>query len=186
MPSKLSAQAFTDVSLFQGLAESAVTKILAACDDVSFAENEIIFRAGDISTALFVLTEGEVDVLLDAPHHLETPIARLAAKSVFGESSFFGGGAHHATLRCVTPVQAIRLDRAAFDSLIAENCTAALRIGTNAAIVLAIRLQAADQRIAQELQEEQDARIKVALQKFHQSLVNSFSGSAPTGFMHTA
>lgn len=183
MPSKVAPQELADLNLFQGLSEDAVQKILGECNDVTFAEGDAIFHAGENSSSLYILMKGDVEVRLHAPHHLETAIAKLSAKSVFGESSFFGGGPHHATIQCVTPVEAIQLDRAAFDNLIAQNCTATLRLGTNVAIILAVRLQAADQRIAKELQEEQDVRIKVALRRFHESLVHSFSG--PPGFVHT-
>jgi CRP-like cAMP-binding protein len=157
-------------------------QFLEVSNDARFAANDVIFRAGENDAVIYILLKGQVVVVMDAPEHRETVLARIEPRAAFGESSFFGGGPHHATVRCVTPVEAIRLDRAAFARLAAINSPVALRLGMNAAVILAVLLQAADQRISAVIHEEQDVRVKAALRRFHESLTHTYA--SPSAFIH--
>ena len=92
-----------------------------------------------------------MEIDLDVPKLGERVLAQLDSSSVFGEMSFFHPAPHAATAKCLTAARIMRLPRAQFDALAAENPHLALRITTNAAEILAARLHQTDEWIAETL-----------------------------------
>jgi hypothetical protein len=86
---------------------------------VAVREGEIVFRAGDAAGPLFVVLEGQVELVV--PGEADRVVAVCAAGDVFGERSCFGGGAREVTARARTSVRAVRLDRDALASVSAED-----------------------------------------------------------------
>jgi CRP-like cAMP-binding protein len=168
MPSQFSPEKLRSSEIFRNFTDAEIRQLLAACSDVQFASGAVIYEAGTVHRALYFLTDGNVELGLSAPALTETVVATLSAMAVFGEASFFHNAPHSVTARCRTDATAIRLERTAFDQLIGANSTAALRLGANAADILAARLQQTDQWIAELLQAHQDAKIHESWRRFRE------------------
>ena len=96
-------------------------------------------------------------------------IMQIGERDVFGESSFFSGGAHAADAAAVADVEVLAVPRAGFDELLQASRPVAWKIAMNAAGILGVRLQETDDWLAELLQEEEDARIAQSWQRFREN-----------------
>lgn len=106
-----------DYEFFSNGTEEEWGKLLACTEMQLFDAGDIVMRKGDEGSALYLLTEGTLEVV--APGHPGAP--RLwEATTIFGERSFLDGLPRSVTLRALTAGEMLRLGRAAFDSLCAR------------------------------------------------------------------
>jgi len=79
--------------VFLGLDDSDLDKIAAlpSCREVSYQAGEVIIRAGDEAKFLYVLKEGEVDVVMAVPTKSEQ--AKKVVIDVITKGGFFGWSA---------------------------------------------------------------------------------------------
>ncbi|HVX64255.1 MAG TPA: cyclic nucleotide-binding domain-containing protein [Pirellulales bacterium] len=181
MPAPLSPELLQGVSLFDGLSASERQTLLEHFEELSLAGGETLFNVGDVGPALYVLLEGAVEIIIDAPGGQEALVTAIEPQGVFGESSFFHPAPHNATARCRVDSRLLRLPRPAYEKLLEQGATAAFRIGTKAAELLAARLQATDHWVSLLLGEEQQA-ITASWRRFRDGLGGSFE--FPHGFIH--
>ena len=104
-----------------------------------------LVQAGEQDRALYLLTEGTVGVRLPRD---EGAFKTIDAPSVLGELAFFDGRPRSATLDAVTDVEVVRLDVAAFDSLLEHEPELAHAMLRDLARILALRLRMASEVIA--------------------------------------
>ena len=104
-----------------------------------------LVQAGEQDRALYLLTEGTVGVRLPRD---EGAFKTIDAPSVLGELAFFDGRPRSATLDAVTDVEVVRLDTAAFDSLLEHEPQLAHAMLRDLARILALRLRMASEVIA--------------------------------------
>ncbi len=104
-----------------------------------------LVQAGEEDRALYLLTEGTVGVRLPRD---EGAFKTIDAPSVLGELAFFDGRPRSATLDAVTDVEVVRLDTAAFDSLLEHEPALAHAMLRDLARILALRLRMASEVIA--------------------------------------
>jgi NADH dehydrogenase len=85
-----------------------------------FEAGEVVFREGDRGDWLYVVLDGEVEVVQSVPGRGEVPLARLGQGECFGEISLVSDRPRSATVRSVTAVNLLAVDRDAFQSLFAS------------------------------------------------------------------
>ena len=105
-----------------------------------------LVQAGEQDRALYLLTEGTVGVRLPRD---EGAFKTIEAPSVLGELAFFDAEPRSATLDAVTDVEVVRLDVAAFESLLADAPELASAMLRDLARILALRLRMASEVIAE-------------------------------------
>ena len=81
--------------------------------EVSYEAGEVIFREGDSAEAVYLLRDGEVEVLRRSDGD-EVRIAVIGEGELFGEISVIRGEARSTTLRAICPARAVEIPRAAF------------------------------------------------------------------------
>jgi CRP/FNR family cyclic AMP-dependent transcriptional regulator len=104
-----------------------------------------LVQAGEQDRALYLLTEGTVGVRLPRD---EGAFKTIDAPSVLGELAFFDANPRSATLDALTDVEVVRLDVAAFDSLLEHEPELANTMLRDLARILALRLRMASEVIA--------------------------------------
>jgi CRP/FNR family transcriptional regulator, cyclic AMP receptor protein len=104
-----------------------------------------LVQAGELDRALYLLTEGTVGVRLPRD---EGAFKTIDAPSVLGELAFFDANPRSATLDALTDVEVVRLDFAAFDSLLEHEPELANAMLRDLARILALRLRMASEVIA--------------------------------------
>lgn len=96
----------------------------------------VIVREGQCGTGMYVILEGEVQVL-----HGEDEVAVLGERDFFGEMSVLDGEARSATVRAATQVRLLRLERADLLSLMEENSAIGIAVAQSLAQRLRLRLE---------------------------------------------
>src|SRR5262245_10115730 len=85
-----------------------------------FEQEEIIFRQGDRGDRLYVIVNGEVDILREDPGGQPVVLARMGPGDCFGEMALVSDRPRTATARSVSPLNVLTPDRAAFHELFAH------------------------------------------------------------------
>jgi NADH dehydrogenase len=84
-----------------------------------FEPGQVIFREGDRGDWLYVITEGEVEVLKTVPGGGEQPVRRLGVGECFGEIALVSDMARSATVRAISATNVLAVDREAFQAMFA-------------------------------------------------------------------
>jgi len=82
-----------------------------------FKAGEVVFRQGDYPDRLYVIGEGEVEVIREAPGQPEVVLTRLGKDQFFGEIGILSDSPRTATVRAVTDLTALSIHRNYFTSL---------------------------------------------------------------------
>ncbi|HTQ04054.1 MAG TPA: mechanosensitive ion channel family protein [Polyangiaceae bacterium] len=110
--------ALRGVALFSNLSAEELTRLAESVKRAPFAAGEVITREGAQAHWLYVLTSGEVDVLIGAAD-AERHVASLEAPAFFGEMALTTGAAREATVVAKSAAECLRVDRDDFRALVA-------------------------------------------------------------------
>lgn len=110
-----------------------------------FEPGDAVVTAGARDQSLYLVLEGQLEVLADRGRRGHRRLASISAGSVIGELSFFDGGTRSALVRAVTPAVLAELSPAEFDALAMASPDLARRLLFDLGRILAQRLRAAQQ-----------------------------------------
>ena len=110
-----------------------------------FGPGDVVVTVGALDQSLYLVLEGQLEVLAEHGRRRYRRIALVDAGSVIGELSFFDGGARSALVRAVTPAVLAELSPAEFDSLAVADPALARRLLFDLGRILAQRLRLAQQ-----------------------------------------
>ena len=123
------------VPLFQGLSTRELREVRRAAEDVEFPEGATIVTEGLLASDFYLVLNGQAEVVIR-----ERRRRVLGPGDYFGEMSVLDGGPRSATVRAITRVTALRLDRPAFLRLLDREGS----IGRKILLVMSERLRAAE------------------------------------------
>jgi CRP/FNR family transcriptional regulator, cyclic AMP receptor protein len=112
-----------------------------------FKPGDAVLTAGARDRSLYLVLEGELEVLAEHGRRGYGLIASVEAGSVIGELSFFDGAARSALVRAVTSAVLAELSPAGFDALALANPVLARRLLFDLGRILAQRLRAAQRTL---------------------------------------
>jgi small-conductance mechanosensitive channel len=110
--------ALRGVEIFARLSAEELRALADRLVPAPFAAGDVMTRQGAIAHWLYILTEGEAEVWVDAPGVPRRRVARIGPGNVFGEMGMMTGEARTATVTARTDVQCYRLDKAGFADII--------------------------------------------------------------------
>jgi len=113
---------------FAGLRRRMLTRLAPRLFEKSYAAGEEIFREGDPGRALYLVAEGEVEIVRGDE---ERRLARLGPRAAFGELALIDELPRAATARAVAPSRLYILYRTHFDELAAGEPRVALALARN-------------------------------------------------------
>ncbi|RDH82371.1 MAG: hypothetical protein DIZ80_08735 [endosymbiont of Galathealinum brachiosum] len=118
----------TDSELCHGLDADTLKTLQSNMVPVSLKSGETLFKANDIATELFVVLEGEIDILLPFGGHRYKRLAKFGAGAFFGEIVFLKPGPRTADAKAIKDTELLMLDGKAFGKLKEQNPQAAIEL----------------------------------------------------------
>lgn len=128
-------QSMGAVRLFEHLEQQELLRLLAIAEDCSFAEQEVILREGDPGDTMFLILEGQVEVLVG-----ERRVAELREGAHFGEMALVTQQPRTASIRALAPLKTKRLRRDPLYEVLREDQGLANKVLWNIVQVLSQRL----------------------------------------------
>ncbi|MGB5869148.1 MAG: Crp/Fnr family transcriptional regulator [Albidovulum sp.] len=107
------------VPLFAELAPAKLKLLAFTSDRVRYDANEILFLQGDIGDAAYVILAGTAEILADSANG-PIKIAEVGENSIVGEIAILCDAARTATVKAVTPIDALRIKKEVFLDLLRD------------------------------------------------------------------
>lgn len=136
-------RALRQVALFAELPEERLQQLAQMVRRRTYHRGETIFHKGDPGTGLYIITGGQVKVVLPSESGEEAVLAVLEANDFFGELALFDGLPRSATVVAVTNTEVLILHRDDFLGFVTRNPEAAIACFA----ALSRRLRATDELI---------------------------------------
>jgi CRP-like cAMP-binding protein len=128
------------------------------CQEVVFNSGDIIFRENNASTELYVIAQGEVDILINSgvspegANGQDAPVARLRRGQSFGEVALVDEGLRSATARATQKdTRLLVIPREKLIMLCETYPQLGYRLMNNLAADLAMKIRNTDLRIREQL-----------------------------------
>ena len=141
-PNESPASSGNDGLLLADASDEEWKTLLAHTRNRRFNPGDAILTAGASDQSLYLVLEGQLDVLAEHGRRGYRRLASVGAGSVIGELSFFDGGGRSALVRAVTPAVLAEMSRSEFDALAAASPDLARRLLLDLGRILAQRLRA--------------------------------------------
>lgn len=109
------------VDLLRSLPPEEMEDLLRCVTEVKKPAGETIFRQGDVGDALYMIHEGEVDIVVGDASSAGGKLARLGAAQSFGEMALLTKEPRTATAVAVTDCSLLRISKEDFDELIGKS-----------------------------------------------------------------
>ena len=113
--------------MFARLEPSRLKLLAFTSQNLSFANREELFRAGEPADCAYVIMEGEVEVMADTAAG-EVVAVTLSKNELFGEMGVLSNAPRSATIRAKGNVLALRITDEAFVKLLRDNPDVALDV----------------------------------------------------------
>lgn len=98
--------------LFSELSQDEFLEVLKKVKSVELVPGAYVFREGDPGDSIFLIAEGEIEVIGSAKDSTKVTLARLPEGSVFGEFGFFLGSRRTMDVRAVSKATVLELTKA--------------------------------------------------------------------------
>ena len=128
--------------VFLGLPRRLLGRVAVQLFEKSYAPGEVVFREGDPGKGLFVVLDGEVEVLRETPRG-EQRLAMLGPGAAFGELALIDDLPRSATARALDSSRLLILYRSHFEALVQGDRGIALVVMQNLLRTLASYVRAA-------------------------------------------
>lgn len=129
--------------VFAGLPRRLLARLAVQLFEKAYAPGEIVFHEGDPGKGLFVVLDGEVEVLRETSQGPQRIVA-FGPGTAFGELALIDDLPRSATARATGPTRLLILYRSHFEELVAGDRTVALIVMRNLLRLLAGYVRAAN------------------------------------------
>jgi CRP/FNR family cyclic AMP-dependent transcriptional regulator len=102
--------AFRSMDVFCSLDPLHIHKLASIASERQFEEGAIIYRAGEVGQAIYLILEGEVAVEMEVVDYGPVTLFTLGPGQLFGWSSLFPTRRKQARARVVEPTQVIAIN----------------------------------------------------------------------------
>jgi CRP/FNR family transcriptional regulator, cyclic AMP receptor protein len=138
-----------EIGLFGGLGDDVLRSFVATLEVSELAAGTGVFKEGDSGRELFVILDGEVEVLRRSKRGHETRVAILGPGDWFGEMSILDVLPRSATTRVLAPTRLLRLTAHELDTLYRKDMRSYSLLVLNIAREISRRLRVADGLLAE-------------------------------------
>ncbi|MBI3837194.1 MAG: cyclic nucleotide-binding domain-containing protein [Planctomycetia bacterium] len=136
------------IPAFRNFNETECRQLVDIAQEKAFAPGEKVVEQGKSSQNLWILLEGQCEVVKESQRDGAVVLATLEAFNLFGEMSFFSPAPHSANVLAKTPVKLLCISRTDYDDMIHEGVGAAYKLAYNVVENVANRLRRMDEWVA--------------------------------------
>jgi uncharacterized membrane protein len=176
------AEILAEVPFFSLLDEQERALLAERVEVVEHAEGQVVFNYGDPGDALYVVTEGEVEVFFKNDTGERIVLETAGPGDFFGEISLLDNGPRTASAIATKATRAIEVDREDLDELIRLKPGAAMELLTATGRRLRKNAEllrhTASRNVNDEIEDNRTTVMKIA------DWISDFSGSLPFLFLH--
>lgn len=134
------------ITLFEDLKISEILRLERTLHKRNYAKGELIFKQGDPGAALYILKDGEVDILINYDFE-PILLTKLHSGMFFGEIALFDESPRSATVEASTDCEIITLSKPDFILFSQQEPSIGLKIVMRLGEILSIRLKASNKQI---------------------------------------
>jgi len=143
------AKRLRDIGLFGGLTDEVLAHFGGGLELLEVGPGAIVFKEGDSGREMFVVLEGEMEVLRRSKRSVEARVAILGPGDWFGEMSILDIMPRSATVRVIAPSRLLRLTTQDLDALYRRDLKSYSLLVLNIAREISRRLRVADGLLAE-------------------------------------
>ncbi len=129
-PLERDVETLRKIPLFAGLPTARLKLIAYTAEVVEFAPGERIVRQGDPADAVYIVTEGEAEVLLQDADGKEIILTTMGRNSLFGETAVISKGRRTATVRARDRVVTFKISADVFLDLVRQSPEISMQVMT--------------------------------------------------------
>lgn len=137
-----------EVGLFGALSDEFLEQLASTLTVQRVAVGETVFREGDPAREMYVVLDGEMEVLKKSRRGRETRVAILGPNDCFGEMSIIDMQPRSATVRALSPTRLLRISTEEMDAFYRHDLKSYTLIVLNIARDLSRRLRVTDGLLA--------------------------------------
>jgi len=138
-----------DIGIFGGLGDDTLYGFARGLDVDEVDAGTVVFKEGDSGREMFVILDGEIEVLRRSKRGHETRVAILGPSDWFGEMSILDVLPRSATTRALAPTRLLKVTAHDLDGLYRSNVKAYSLFVLNVAREMSRRLRVADGLLAE-------------------------------------
>lgn len=146
---RVSIAQLREVGLFGALSDDFLEHLTSTLTVSRFTVGDVIFREGDPAREMYVVLDGEIEVLKKSRRGRETRVAILGPNDCFGEMSIIDMQPRSATVRALGAARLLRISTEEMDALYRHDLKSYSLIVLNIARDLSRRLRVADGLLAE-------------------------------------
>jgi CRP-like cAMP-binding protein len=124
------SQRLAQVDFLAGVKSEVLERLLQGTSSAVYAPGEVVIRAGELGSELFVIERGAVEILARRKDGPEARVAALAAGQFFGESALLADELRSATVRASTECQLLVITAAALRAAVEIDRSVADRLSS--------------------------------------------------------
>lgn len=143
------AKRLREIGLFGGLTDEVLADFGGSLDVVDIAPGKLVFKEGECGREMFVVLEGEMEILRRSKRSLEARVAILGPGDWFGEMSILDIMPRSATVRAIAPSRLLKLTTQDLDGLYRRDLKSYSLLVLNVAREISRRLRVADGLLAE-------------------------------------
>lgn len=138
-----------EIGLFGGLSDEALADLAKALTLTLFEPGAAVVREGEAGREMYVILDGEAEVLRSGSHREPRVISVLGPGDWFGEMAMIDLEPRSATVRAVSALRALRLTMQEIKNIYRKDAKSYALLVLNVARQLSRRLRVADGLIAE-------------------------------------
>ena len=135
-----------NLSLFQDLGPPALSTLAALLVSTKISARAVIFRESSDSDALYIVQTGQIVISKHVQGEVDIVLTRFRSGDFFGEMGLFDAAPRSATAHAETDSILLRLDRKAFQQILADYPEMAARICYRLVTVFIDRLRSTNEQ----------------------------------------
>ncbi|MEO0184316.1 MAG: cyclic nucleotide-binding domain-containing protein [candidate division WOR-3 bacterium] len=143
---------FKQLKCFGNLKQAEWDELIKIATEEKFIEGDIVFSQGEVSTELYIIEKGRVEIRIKiAPQLADVVVYTAKDNDIFGEFAFISTGPRSATASCVEKTTVVKIKKEEFEDLSKRFPNIGLNFYKNIAVSLTDKLRQTNQFLRESL-----------------------------------